>query len=165
MTDSIAFSAKQVFLLDETRVGLRHRQDMGDLQAFPNNMCAIGLLQPIGITGDFALVSGKGHGKPAEETLASGRQFFAKTSLHPLRLKDIKVVEVGQLRRFSGRTRLDLAAAERITLPIKSPQRIMAYAELRCFSINVRKSFARKCAVSRAIAQHYDKLKFMLAGH
>src|SRR5512147_3245849 len=46
--------------LDRIRVGPgRHRQDMGDLQALADSMSEIGLLQPIGVTADFALVFGE----------------------------------------------------------------------------------------------------------
>jgi ParB-like chromosome segregation protein Spo0J len=46
--------------LDRISVGPgRHRQDMGDLKALADSMDAIGLLQPIGVTADFALVFGE----------------------------------------------------------------------------------------------------------
>src|SRR5512144_471416 len=46
--------------LDCIRVGPgRHRQDMGDLQTLADSMSEIGLLQPIGVTADFALVFGE----------------------------------------------------------------------------------------------------------
>jgi hypothetical protein len=37
----------------------RHRQDMGDFKAVADSMSEIGLLQPIGVTADFALVFGE----------------------------------------------------------------------------------------------------------
>ena len=46
--------------LDRISVGPgRHRRDMGDLQALADSMSEIGLLQPIGVTADFALVFGE----------------------------------------------------------------------------------------------------------
>lgn len=45
--------------LDTIRVGLRHRQDLGDLHPLAGSMREDGLLQPIGVTADFVLVFGE----------------------------------------------------------------------------------------------------------
>ena len=40
-------------------IGERHRKDMGDLRSLAESMRELGLLQPIGITGDHRLVFGE----------------------------------------------------------------------------------------------------------
>jgi ParB-like chromosome segregation protein Spo0J len=50
----------------EIVIGARHRQDMGDLQSLVGSMRELGLLQPIGITGDHRLVFGERRVKAAQ---------------------------------------------------------------------------------------------------
>jgi ParB-like chromosome segregation protein Spo0J len=47
-------------------IGERHRKDMGDLQSLAESMRELGLLQPIGITGDHRLVFGERRVKAAQ---------------------------------------------------------------------------------------------------
>ena len=50
----------------EIVIAERHRQDMGDLQRLADSMREVGLLQPIGITGDHRLVFGERRVKAAQ---------------------------------------------------------------------------------------------------
>jgi ParB-like chromosome segregation protein Spo0J len=50
----------------EIVIGERHRQDMGDLEPLAESMRELGLLQPIGITGDHRLVFGERRVKAAQ---------------------------------------------------------------------------------------------------
>jgi ParB-like chromosome segregation protein Spo0J len=50
----------------EIVLGERHRRDMGDLQSLAGSMRELGLLQPIGITGDHRLVFGARRVKAAQ---------------------------------------------------------------------------------------------------
>lgn len=45
--------------INQIKIGVRHRQDFGDLQALADSIEEIGLLQPIGITDDYQLVFGE----------------------------------------------------------------------------------------------------------
>jgi ParB-like chromosome segregation protein Spo0J len=49
----------QYMPIDKIRVGKRHRNDMGDLDALAANMHAVGLLQPIVVTPDGLLLCGE----------------------------------------------------------------------------------------------------------
>src|SRR5262245_38675239 len=45
--------------IDKIKVGLRHRQDLGDLEPLITSIQTVGLLQPIVITGKNELVVGR----------------------------------------------------------------------------------------------------------
>ena len=99
--------------LDRICVGPRHRHDMGDLQILADSMGAIGLLQPIGITADFALVFG-------ERRLRAAKMLGWTTI--PARIVDVPSIVAGEYaenevrKEFTPSERVAIAEAVRVAL-------------------------------------------------
>jgi ParB-like chromosome segregation protein Spo0J len=91
--------------LDRIRMGLRHRRDMGDLQVLADSMNAVGLLQPIGVTADFALVFG-------ERRLRAAR--ILGWSTIPARIVDVPSIVAGEFAE--NEIRKDFTPSERVAI-------------------------------------------------
>ena len=95
----------QDLALDEIRVGHRHRHDMGDLQVLADSMNEIGLLQPIGVTADFALVFGE------RRLRAAG---ILGWSTIPVRIVDVPSIVAGEYAE--NEVRKDFTPSERVAI-------------------------------------------------
>ena len=92
--------------LDRISVGSgRHRRDMGDLQALADSMSEIGLLQPIGVTADFALVFG-------ERRLRAARNLGWTAIL--ARIVDVPSIVAGEYAE--NEVRKDFTPSERVAI-------------------------------------------------
>src|SRR5512147_1285255 len=92
--------------LDRISVGPgRHRRDMGDLQALADSMSEIGLLQPIGVTADFALVFG-------ERRLRAARMLGWTTIA--ARIVDLPSIAAGEYAE--NEVRKDFTPSERLAI-------------------------------------------------
>jgi hypothetical protein len=69
-----------------------------------------------------------------------GPRFIKIGGLVRYRLEDVEGFEAEQLRQFTGTQQPELAAAERIAPPVRSPRKKSTRAELRSFSRNGRRS-------------------------
>ena len=92
--------------IDRISVGpRRHRQDMGDLQALADSMSEIGLLQPIGVTADFAMVFG-------ERRLRAARMLGWTTIA--ARIVDLPSIVAGEYAE--NEVRKDFTPSERVAI-------------------------------------------------
>ncbi len=91
--------------LDRINVGVRHRRDMGDLQALADSIGAIGLLQPIGVTADLTLVCG--------ERRLRAAQILGWTTI-PVRIVDVPSIVAGEYAENEVRT--DFTPSERVAI-------------------------------------------------
>ena len=91
--------------LDRIDVGIRHRRDMGDLQALADSISEIGLLQPIGVTAEFALVFG-------ERRLRAAR-ILGWTTV-PARIVDVPSIVAGEYAE--NEVRKDFTPSERVAI-------------------------------------------------
>jgi ParB family chromosome partitioning protein len=120
MTSGIEFPAIQHLPLEQIRVGPRHRHDMGDLQALADSISEIGLLQPIGVTADFALVFG-------ERRLRAAR-ILGWTTV-PARIVDVPSIVAGEYaenevrKGFTPSERVAIAGAIRAEIGSRQGQR------------------------------------------
>ncbi|MDG4574451.1 MAG: ParB/RepB/Spo0J family partition protein [Defluviicoccus sp.] len=94
-----------VLALDEIRVGPRYRHDMGDLRALADSMNELGLLQPIGVTADFALVFG-------ERRLRAARMLGWTTIA--ARIVDVPSIVAGEYAE--NEVRKDFTPSERVAI-------------------------------------------------
>ena len=72
----------------KSKLGNRHRKDMGDIEALARSIEEAGLLQPIGITPDHVLVFG-------ERRLRAYRDMLGRDTI-PARIVDVQSVLAGQ---------------------------------------------------------------------
>ncbi len=80
---------------NEIKIGNRHRQDMGDLEALARSIEEVGLLQPIGITPDYELVFG-------ERRLRAFRDVLSLETI-PARIVDVSSIALGQIEENTMR--------------------------------------------------------------
>jgi hypothetical protein len=103
-----AMTSRDILDLPLERISIgpgRHRQDMGDLQALADSMSEIGLLQPIGVTADFALVFG-------ERRLRAARNLGWTAIL--ARIVDVPSIVAGEYAE--NEVRKDFTPSERVAI-------------------------------------------------
>jgi ParB family chromosome partitioning protein len=91
--------------LDRIDVGVRHRREMGDLQALADSIGAIGLLQPIGVTAEFTLVFG--------ERRLRAAQMLGWTTI-AARIVDVPSIVAGEYAE--NEVRKDFTPSERVAI-------------------------------------------------
>jgi hypothetical protein len=90
----------------DIKVGLRHRKEMGDLQALAESIQADGLLQPIGVTEKLELVFG-------ERRLRAQKDVLKKTTILA-RIVDVRSIVAGEYAE--NEVRKDFTPSERVAI-------------------------------------------------